>query len=124
MSTLARVGLTIGALIGLAPLLGTDTGDYTSETVGFLALTVAFAVIPYLVFVRVERTWRRPPAIALLALLATAHVAITVQILATLDEDALNGVGFLTVPPLLAAAVGIVGIVVALTRAVAARRHR
>ena len=123
MSPLARAGVALGVLLGVVAVLAADGGELTPESVPFLLMVVGFAVIPYFVFARVERTWSRPLAIAVLAVLAAAHLAVTIDILATLDEDALNGIGFLTIPPLLAAAVGVVGIAVTLTRAVAARRR-
>ena len=130
MSSLGRAGVAFGVLLGLAVVVAGagddftsgDGGALTSGTVAFLATIVAFAAIPYLVFARVERAWSRPLAITVLAVLAAAHLFATAGIVSLLEEDALSSIGFLTVPPLLAAAVGVVAIAITLTRAVARRR--
>jgi len=123
MSPVAWTGVACGVVLGVVPLFAVDDAAAGPETLVFVAMIVAVAVIPYLVFARVERRWSRPLAIAVLGVLVVAHVAVTASLLASLDDDPLNGIGFLTVPPLLAAAVGVIGLGVALARALAERRR-
>ncbi len=122
MSPVARAGLALGAVLGLVPLLFASGGWELAESIGFLALVFCFALMPYLVFAWAERRWSRPLAIVALAVLGVAHVAATVSVIAALDEDALNGIGFLTIPPLLAFGVGVLAGCVALAQTVARRR--
>ena len=122
MSSLARAGVAFGVLLGLAPIYSFENGEFDSGALVFLAMIVAFAVVPYLAFARVERAMSRPLAVSALAVLASLHVAATISILATLDQDPLNSIGFFTVPPLLAAVPLGIAAAAWVTRAAARRR--
>ena len=124
MSSLARAGVAFGVILGLVPIYSFGNGEFDSGAAVFLAMIVAFAAIPYLVFAGVERALSRPLAVVVLAMLAALHVAATISILATLDEDALNSIGFFTVPPLLAGVPLVAAAAAWSTRAFARERRR
>ncbi len=122
MSPVARAGLALGAVLGLLPLLFAGGWELSTGSVVFLAMIFCFALLPYVVLAWAERRWSRPLAIAALAVLGAAHVAATVAVIETLDEDALSAIGFLTIPPVLAAGVLAVAACAGVWRAVAQRR--
>lgn len=122
-SPVAGAGLVLGAILGLVPIFFADATPLTVGGAVFLGAIFLFALAPYAVFARVQRDWSRPLAVMVLVLLGVAHVAATILLAGALDEDALTSIGFLTIPPLLAAAVAVVALVVSLARAVGRRRR-
>ena len=122
MSPVARLGLALGVVLGLVPVLALGAPDLTSDTLVFLAMILGLALLPYVVFLGAEDEWSRPLAISVLATLFTLHAVATISIVDALDEDALSSLAFLTVPPVLAGGVAVVAACVRLSRA--ARRRR
>ena len=100
-NTIPRVALAVGVVLGLAPVFG-------GAEVLLLTLALLCALVPYGLFAALERSWPRPFAVGVLLVLAVSHAVLTVIVVGSLDEDPLNGIAFLTLPFLLAAALAVV----------------